>query len=346
MALAAIKSWVSAEVLYASDLVAEFANIYTNPMSLISPLTANISAGGFDITSIGELAFGDEAANPTATHRWARSGDTLAYRVEDSRTATAINPLAIMATTSGTPAAGIGVGLRFDAESADENPSQFGALQFAASDVTAASEDTYYSILLRIAGAALAERFRFSATGAFLDTITCALTAARTHTLPDRTGTLLAGTAGITGAELVIKASTETLGNSTTLQDDDALFFSLAASETVSVLGIILMDGPAAADLKFAWAVPSGCAGTHATFGLATTAANEEDNVRSNFNATLTTALIIGTGAAATLTVGFIAATIRNSTTAGQATLQWAKNGADAGTSSVFLDSFLLVLRR
>ena len=198
MALNPVKNWVANEVLYAADLVAEFANILNNPTSLVSPWTANLAAGGFDLTGIGELAFGDEAANPTATHRWARSGDTLAYRVEDSRTATVLNMLALMATTAGVPAAGIGTGLRFDAESADENPSQFGALHFAASDIGAGTEDTYLSILLRVAGRALDEKYRFQsqAGDGFAAIFTHANTADRTYTLPDASQTIGATESG------------------------------------------------------------------------------------------------------------------------------------------------------
>lgn len=52
MALSRIKTWV-AEKLYASDLNAEFNNILNNALSLISPLTGNLNAGGFRITDGG-----------------------------------------------------------------------------------------------------------------------------------------------------------------------------------------------------------------------------------------------------------------------------------------------------
>lgn len=53
MALARVKTWVSGEVLLASDLNSEFNNLLNNSLSLISPLTASLNAGGFKITNYG-----------------------------------------------------------------------------------------------------------------------------------------------------------------------------------------------------------------------------------------------------------------------------------------------------
>ena len=119
--------------------------------------------------------------------------------LQDSRTATAATPLTVIATTTGTPAAGIGVGILFQAESADENPSNFGQIEFDASDIDAGSEDTYLQVLLRVAGAALTSCWRFAATGAFNGIFTHANTAARTYTLPNFSGDVVvqAGTAGV-----------------------------------------------------------------------------------------------------------------------------------------------------
>lgn len=52
MALAALKIWASNEILTASDLNAEFANIRNNALSLISPLTANLDFGGFQAVAL------------------------------------------------------------------------------------------------------------------------------------------------------------------------------------------------------------------------------------------------------------------------------------------------------
>ena len=50
MSLSRVKTWVAGEVLTASDLNAEFNNILTNPVSLISPLTAALDFDGYTLT--------------------------------------------------------------------------------------------------------------------------------------------------------------------------------------------------------------------------------------------------------------------------------------------------------
>ncbi len=118
----------------------------------------------------------------------AAARDTL-LADEDARTNTVKVVATQKATTSGTPAAGIGVGERFQAESGDEDPADFGQIEFAASDVGAGTEDTFMQVLLRVAGAALVSCYRWAATGAFNGIFTHANTAARTYTLPDKNGT-------------------------------------------------------------------------------------------------------------------------------------------------------------
>lgn len=118
--------------------------------------------------------------------------DGLLISTQDSRTNTVDPALTIRSTTSGTPAAGIGTGILLQAESTDENPADFGQLEFAASDV-GASEDTYFQILLRVAGAALSAAYRFVATSAFRAIFTHANTADRTYTWPNRDTTVDAG---------------------------------------------------------------------------------------------------------------------------------------------------------
>lgn len=50
MSLSRTKTWIAGEVLTASDLNAEFNNILSNPMSLISPLTAGVDFDGYTLT--------------------------------------------------------------------------------------------------------------------------------------------------------------------------------------------------------------------------------------------------------------------------------------------------------
>ena len=117
--------------------------------------------------------------------------------VTDARTNTVNRPITGTAQTSGTPAASIGVGLLLRAESADEAPSNFGALDCVASDVGAGTEDTYWEMLIRVAGAALAAAYRWGATTASLAIFTHANTANRTYTLANASTVLGAGSSAV-----------------------------------------------------------------------------------------------------------------------------------------------------
>jgi len=79
MSLARVKSWIAAEVLYASDLNAEIDNILNNALSLISPLTGNLACGDNDLTGIDELAFTSAGADATASGRLRRNGTWLTW---------------------------------------------------------------------------------------------------------------------------------------------------------------------------------------------------------------------------------------------------------------------------
>lgn len=117
------------------------------------------------------------------------TGDTT-IAVSDARTNAVDVPLTLTSVTSDTPAAGIGTGLLFKAESADENPSDFGQLEVAAADVGSGTEDTYFQMLTRVAGAALTATYRFIATAANKAIFTHANSADRTYTFPNASGNI------------------------------------------------------------------------------------------------------------------------------------------------------------
>lgn len=188
MAISRVKTWSNNEILTHTDLNSEFDNILNNALSLVSPWTANMAAGGFILTGLGL----GSVSNPTVqftgdanTGVYSSAANTLDLATdgvqaasfgasfvlraapEDSRTATVDVAGIIESTTSGAPAAGIGTGLQFNAESADENPSVFGSINFTATDIGAGSEDTDFVVLARTAGAAAAEIGRMTSLGAF-----------------------------------------------------------------------------------------------------------------------------------------------------------------------------------
>jgi len=184
MSLSRVKTW-GAEALLFVDLNSEFNNILDNALSLISPLTGNLNAGDNQVNNASR--FGAGTASPSAPGHFTDEG---------SHTNTVVRNLIVGGTTSGAPAASIGTGVLVQAESDDENPSDFGALDFVASDVGAGTEDTYLSLLLRVAGRALDEKYRFSSTAGsgFAALFAHAVTADRTFTLQDRTGTIATDT--------------------------------------------------------------------------------------------------------------------------------------------------------
>lgn len=142
--------------------------------------------------------------------------------VIDARTNTVNTPLEINAQTTGTPAIGIGTGMVFRAESSDETPSDVGQFEFVASDVGPGSEDTYFQILLRVAGAALSKAYRFIATSAFAAIFTHANTADRTYRLSDRDMRIGAGDRYI-GPSSIESGSTAVHEGSVTISVNQAL---------------------------------------------------------------------------------------------------------------------------
>ena len=214
MALTRLYQFDTGTTLTESDIEGEFDQIYGSALSLVSPWTGNMAAGGNLLTGLSLGAVSAPSVSftgDTNTGIYSSTADTVDVAVggiraasfgatfllnaapEDARTNSVDVAGEIRSTTSGAPAAGIGVGLLFSAESGDENPSSFGQVEFAATDIGAGSEDTYLSILLRAAGAALDEKYRFSSTSGagFAALFTHANTVDMTYTLPDADSTFV-----------------------------------------------------------------------------------------------------------------------------------------------------------
>jgi hypothetical protein len=145
------------------------------------------------------------------------------FTVDNATDSGVTNLITLQHTTSGAPAAGIGTGILFNGESADEVPSNFGRLAFVADDITAGSEDTYMEVQLRRAGNALATAYELKSTGTSFQVITSAPSAERTLTLPnaDLEFSYSGGKATFAGT---------LTGNRTyTLPDADITFFQAAS---------------------------------------------------------------------------------------------------------------------
>ena len=113
------------------------------------------------------------------------AAQSTSFTVDNATNSDVTSIITLQHTTSGSPAAGIGTGLLFKSESADESPSEFGRVAFVASDITAGSEDTYLEVQLRRAGAALATSYNLKSTGTAIQTITTSASSDRVVTLPN-----------------------------------------------------------------------------------------------------------------------------------------------------------------
>lgn len=136
--------------------------------------------------------------------------------------------------------------------------------------------------------------------------------------------------------------SVNSAGTGTTLQNDDDLFAALAANETVHFDAFLRHHGPVAADIKFAFTVPSG-----ATLGWAPASGLRlsvgDAIVLQNETSSSGTAVSFGVATAARMIhlTGFVV----NGSTPGNLQLQWAQAVADASNTTVAQESLLYIRR-
>ena len=108
-------------------------------------------------TSTGVLTAASTAGNHT-------------FSVDSATTNADIPVVKLSASSTGTPAAGIGPSIQFEAETAASNLEIGGEIALEATDVTATTEDFDFVFNTMAAGAAAAERFRISSGGSSFTT--------------------------------------------------------------------------------------------------------------------------------------------------------------------------------
>lgn len=144
MAVSRLKSWIAGEVLTATDQNAEFDNILNNGQDLGWPATKNKDLAGYALNNVGAFAV---------------SG-TMTATLDSSATNTVTTVGTLVSTSSGTPAAGIGVGFDFSTETAAGNNEVGGVIESVTTDVDPTNEDFDMVFKTMLSGDAAAEFMR------------------------------------------------------------------------------------------------------------------------------------------------------------------------------------------
>lgn len=161
-------------------------------------------------------------------------------------------------------------------------------------------------------------------------------------------GTGLTITAGKGYKTYVRKSATESLASNTTMQNDDHITFTLAASAVYELRAYLAVSGPSAGDFKTQWAFTGPASGgshtNRSALGPATTVTDVADtNVRSSRQG-WTTSVTYGTDGTNTSHIEE-SGLLDTAAGSGTITLQWAQNTSNA-TSTVVSNSSYAVLER
>jgi hypothetical protein len=132
---------------------------------------SSAGAGTFTtLSATGNVTLGDASADTVSVPGTATFTAKPTVQLTSAATNTVTQVMRLDSQSSGTPAAGIGVGLEFATETAVGNTEVGATLEAVTTDVTAASEDFDLLVKLMVAGAAATEVARFKSTGLSLVT--------------------------------------------------------------------------------------------------------------------------------------------------------------------------------
>lgn len=143
---------------------------------------------------------------------------------------------------------------------------------------------------------------------------------------------------GITNPPVYIyKSSNEIVNNSSTLQDDNHLFYALAANKSYAFRLFFAYNSDATRDLKIGFTVPTGCTGwAHSSCANAA-------GTLSIYHGPLSAFVGLSYQGQTSDSAGYIEGTIVNGSTAGTFHFQWAQNTAGSVNSTVFAGSYLII---
>lgn len=157
-------------------------------------------------------------AGAAAAERWRLdSGGGITQSGASAATNSVVDLMNVKHNTSGTAAAGIGIGTLYTQETAAGNDEVIGSFDFVTTDVTGASEDADFVLSLMDAGAAAAEVLRVTSDGvvaleggATIDNATSATNLALAETNIGLTGvTTITGAMTVNGAVVVNETSAD-----------------------------------------------------------------------------------------------------------------------------------------
>jgi hypothetical protein len=138
------------------------------------------------------------------------------------------------------------------------------------------------------------------------------------------------------------KSSSEIVSNSTTLQNDDHLFVSVAASVVYNFRLQLIYEAGTTADYKYALTFPAGALMAFGTQSQDTAAAYFPSG-QSTY--TSGTALTAGGSGIGTIRSILITGTLEMSTTAGTLQYQWAQNSAVVENTVTRYGAYLVLYR-
>ena len=145
---------------------------------------------------------------------------------------------------------------------------------------------------------------------------------------------------GVQTQLIIVKTVNESVNNSTVLQNDDELFFAMAANEVWCIRGGLFCQSPTAApDVKIGFSVPA--AAISEAFSICPNAAGSVVAGMTNE----VQSLVVGAVAAAEAALVHFSIGVRNGANAGNWQLQWAQNVAAIENTQVNAGSFLIAER-
>ena len=157
-----------------------------------------------------------------------------------------------------------------------------------------------------------------------------------------RLKTLEAG-AGTGGFTFVRKTADETVTTSTALQDDNELFFPIAANETWVSDWVLCVDGATGGDFKLAFNVPAGATGRYFSLAYDAGVTTPQGAIVSNGSTDLTDtgAVTRGTLGGGVVSTEYVRLIVVNGSTAGIVRLRWAQGTSSGTASTLFTNSYV-----